>query len=113
MFYHTKPNTVTVAGKNGKKLQAAVEDVRYAAKDESIAQMIPDGIDECSNCIDDAFDQYRSEPANIAQAETQERVQFQNSIKDPEYEPDFSSDENKAEEITFQPDHMPEWFFMY
>lgn len=105
--------TVRVAGKNGKKRQAAVEDVRYAAKDEFLAQMIQDGIDEWSNSICDAFDLYHSDPDNISRTETQEHVQFQNSNEDPEYEPEFSSDGKNAEENTFQPDYMPESFLMY
>ena len=53
--------TVAVPGKNGKTIKAAIEDVRPALPENTLASAVQDGIDTLSRSLDDVIDQLGSE----------------------------------------------------
>jgi len=61
LFYDPCSRTVTVPGSRGRKMKAAIEDIRYAAKSNTLAETIQASIDEIDNYIYESVQDMDSE----------------------------------------------------
>ena len=56
LSYEKASGIVTVPGQNGKKIKAAVEDVRFAISDDELAVKYQEAIDVLDSCLSDSVD---------------------------------------------------------
>lgn len=64
LSYDKPSGTLSVPGINGTKKKAAIEDVRTALPENSLAGNILKGIDVITNSIEDCIDELSEEPAS-------------------------------------------------
>ncbi len=71
LSYDHSSRTVTVPGKNGRTVSAAVEDVRAALPENDLAKSIQESIDTLDACVDNAIDDVCTESIPSTKNENQ------------------------------------------
>ena len=92
--------TVTVPGKNGKTVKAAIEDVRLALSENTFASAIQDGIDTLSRSINDTIDHLESE---IPRRDSTEGSDLNNAIQRKAIDSEENVLEDTEENLTSLP----------
>ena len=109
LAYDKDSGTVTVPGKNGRHVRAAVEDVRMAPSDNTLASSIQEGIDVLTNSLDACIDELNGDETDATAKDTADNtitIRNTDAVRDPQEDTEFDEDGERLTSLSAIGDHI-------